>query len=192
MSAQKVSTSNSDNDTIEQPQWYALRDLKRSNAREPAYKVLSSEGIRVYTPLTIKNSVVGGRRVCREVPALSDLLFAHSTRSELDPLIDSISTLQYRYRLGAYCEPITVPSNQMELFISAVGQSGGKASYYRPDEVTTAMVGHRVRIIGGPLEGHEVQLQRLRGTRRRRFWVTIPGYIAASVEIDPEYLVLID
>lgn len=31
--------------------WFVLRDLKRSNARHPAYRQLAEMGLRVFTPM---------------------------------------------------------------------------------------------------------------------------------------------
>ena len=33
--------------------WYAMRDLKRSNALLPAYKQLSQAGMEVFTPMVL-------------------------------------------------------------------------------------------------------------------------------------------
>ena len=35
----------------QQMHWYVMRDLKRSNAKLPAYKQLSDEHIEVFTPM---------------------------------------------------------------------------------------------------------------------------------------------
>ena len=40
----------------QQMHWYVMRDLKRPNAKLPAYKQLSDEHIEVFTPMHIKDN----------------------------------------------------------------------------------------------------------------------------------------
>lgn len=56
------------------PQWFVMRDLKRSNARQPAYRLLEGMGIEVFTPMVWKLSVRQGRRMRERVPFMRDLL----------------------------------------------------------------------------------------------------------------------
>ena len=53
------------------------------------------------------------------------------------------------------------------------------------------MVGRAVRIIGGPLDGYEGRLLRLRGARAKRVIVELPNLIALAVEVQPEFIQLI-
>ena len=49
--------------------WYVMRDLKRPNAKLPAYKQLSDEHLEVFTPmqwrLKMANESVKKYRLCR-------------------------------------------------------------------------------------------------------------------------------
>ena len=104
----------------EQPvEWFAMRDLKRSNAKTPAYKVLPEKyGIEAFTPLKWILAERAGKTERRQVPFISDLLFVKASRLELDPVVESIATLQYRYVKGqAYRQPLTVRTADMEWFI---------------------------------------------------------------------------
>ena len=60
--------------------------------------------------------------------------------------------------------------------------------YYRPDEITPAMLGRTVRIVGGPLDGYEGRLLKLRGTRTRRLLVELPNLLSVGVDVSPEYV----
>ena len=42
--------------------WYVMRDLKRANAKLPAYKQLLNEHFEVFTPMKEQLSVHGGKR----------------------------------------------------------------------------------------------------------------------------------
>ncbi len=164
-----------------------MRDLKRSNARLPAYKLLSERKVRVFTPMTFRLKVERGRKVRREVPFIPDLLFVRSARETLDPIVSEIPTLQYRWLRGTYREPMTVPDEDMERFITAVG-STETPKYYLPEEITPAMHGRRIRIIGGTLDGYEGTLLTTRGSKVKRLLVELPSLLAVGVEVSPDYI----
>lgn len=167
--------------------WFVMRDLKRPNAKMPAYRLLSDEGLEVFTPMKTHLVVRGGRRIREERPFLTDLLFVHSTRDSLDPYVELVPTLQYRFIRGAYCVPMTVSEAEMGRFIHAV-RSAENPHFYLPEELTASMYGRRVRIVGGALDGYEGNLLSLRGTRVKRLLVEIPNLLTAAVEVSPEYV----
>lgn len=174
-----------------QRRWYVLRDLKRPNAQLPAYKMLLAKEFEVFTPMKWQVSVYRGKRVREEVPVLRDLLFVHSAKSELDPVVEHTPTLQYRYlKGGGYREPMVVCDKEMERFMLAVC-SADLPVYYSPEEITPDMLGRTVRVIGGPLDGYEATLLKRRGSKKKRILVELSTLIAASVEVEPEYLQLI-
>lgn len=167
--------------------WYVMRDLKRPNAKQPAYKYLSAEGLEVFTPMKWRLSVRQGKRVREERPFLPDLLFVHTTRLALDAFVETVPTLQYRYVRGGYCQPMTVADADMDRFIRAV-RSTDSPRYYLPGELTPAQYGRTIRIIGGPLDGLEGRLLTVRGSRVKRLLVDIPNLLTAGVEVQPEYI----
>lgn len=171
----------------EQKQWFVLRDLKRSNAKLPAYKELQNKSIKVFTPMKWRVVLKRGKRMREEIPVIQDLLFAYEVRSKLDLVIEKIKTLQYRYQYGAYCEPIVVNNLEMERFIWAV-HSAENPCYYLPDELTPNMYGREVRIIGGPLDNYEGRLLSVRGSKVKRVLVELQGYLSVGVEVNPEYI----
>lgn len=98
--------------------------------------------------------------------------------------------LQYRYLRGGYKMPMTVRAADMQRFIHAVGFSSSP-QYYRPDEVTPAMRNRRIRIIGGNLDGYEGSLITTRGSKVKRLLVEIPMLLAATVEVETEFIQLL-
>lgn len=171
-------------------QWFAMRDLKRRNARQPAYKMLDEMGIDCFTPMTHRLVTVMGHREDREVPFMPDILFVRTTRAQLDPIVAGTATLQYRYKLGAQHTPIVVRSTDMERFINAVRSASG-TQYFRPDEITPAMTRRPIRIIGGRLDGYTGTLVTTRGSKAKRLLVELPGFLAAAVEVEAEYIQLL-
>ena len=171
--------------------WYALRDLSRSNAKAPAYKQLAGMGFELFTPMTRRLVVVRGRRISREVPFMPDLLFVHASRETLDPVVLKTDHLQYRYLRGGYCQPMVVPDADMERFIRAV-RASDLPRYFRSDELTPAMYGKPVRIVGGPLDGCEGHVLALRGTKHKRLLISIPNFLTVAVEVQPELIQLLE
>ena len=168
--------------------WYVMRDLKRANAKLPAYKQLQEKQIEVFTPLKWCLVDKQGKKVREQVPFIRDLLFVHDSRSVLDPIIERTPTLQYRYvRGGGYCEPMVVLDNEMDKFMHAVS-STDNYHYYRPDEITKEKCGRRIRIIGGLLDGYEGNLLKVRGSRIKYLLVELGGLLSVGVEVKSEYI----
>lgn len=170
--------------------WFVLRDLTCPNAKHPAYRLLEEKGIEVFTPMRWQLVERKGKRIREEVPLLHDLLFAHTTRTCMDSIVEEISTLQYRYLRGGYRKPMTVGHAEMNRFIRAV-HSDDSPRYFLVEELTPAMYGRMIRIEGGPLDGYEGRLLSIRGSRVKRLIVEIPGLLVAAVEVDPVYIRLL-
>lgn len=171
-------------------QWFVMRDLTRPNAKLPAYKLLDGLNIRTFTPMVWKLMLNHGKRERRRMPFIHDLLFVYSSRSALDSVVETTPMLQYRYLRGGYKMPMTVRAADMQRFIHAVGLSSSP-QYYRPDEVTPAMRNRRIRIIGGNLDGYEGSLITTRGSKVKRLLVEIPMLLAATVEVETEFIQLL-
>ncbi len=169
------------------PHWFVLRDLKRGNAKLPAYKMLADMGIEIFTPMVWKLVLLHGKRTRISVPFMQNLLFAHDSRKNLDPIIAKTATLQYRFLRDGNRSPMTVRDADMEHFMQAV-EGTDNPRYYMPNEVTPNMIGRKVRIIGGPLNGYEGFLQKLQGSRVKRMFVELPNHITAAVEVEPEFI----
>ena len=162
--------------------WYAMRDLKRSNAAQPAYKQLAEEGFEVFTPMVSKFYTLNGKRIRRQVPFMQDLLFVNGCRQDIDPVVAKTPTLQYRFkRGGAYCEPIVVPNDDMQRFIGAV----------QAEEVSAMMCGRRIRVVGGPLDGCEGVLKTVRGSKKKHLVIVLASLLAIGIDLDNEYIELI-
>lgn len=187
----RLSTENDGStDGNDRLQWFVMRDLKRSNAKLPAYKLLDGLVAKVFTPMVWKLTVRNGKRIREKVPFIQDLLFVHDTRLAVDPIVEKYDTVQYRYIRGGYKIPMTVREADMQRFIHAVN-STENTRYYKPEEITPNMVGRKVRIVGGPLDGYEGNLQKMQGARIRRLFVELPNLLAAAVEVQPEYIQLV-
>jgi len=173
----------------EDTHWFVMRDLKRPNAKLPAYKLLSDANFEVFTPKKrqLKQNKQG-KRVIEEVPFIQDLLFVRATRRDLDPIVHKTSTLQYRYaRGGNFNNPMVVPDREMSRFINAVLTSNSP-QYYHPNEITPIMHGRKIRIVGGPLDNYEGTLLTTRGSKIKRLLVELPNFLFVGVEVNPDFI----
>lgn len=169
-------------------EWYVMRDLKRANAKLPAYKLLEETGFEVFTPMKWRLATRRGTRIREIVPVIPDLLFVKSTRDKLNPMVEKVATLQYRYGRGnSFKSPMTVPFKEMENFMK-IANSSLSATYILPEEITPSMYGKRISIVGGPLDACEGYLVTLRGSKRKRILVELTGLLAVRVEVDPEFI----
>ena len=171
--------------------WYVMRDLSRRHAKQPAYKLLTGIGFEVFTPMTRKLVIEKGQRRSKEEPFMQDLLFVHDTRERLNSAVNKIENLQYRFVFGGYCEPMVVPDTDMERFIHAV-QSSRLPRYFRPEEVTQAMCGQYVRIVGGNLDGYVGHLLSIRGSKYKRLMVELPNFLTAAVEVQLDLIEVLE
>lgn len=171
--------------------WFVMRDLKRRNSNSLAIHNLGNAGLEVFTPMTQMIMTIGGQRQRRDVPVIQDLLFVHEAKDAIDPYVEMYPTLQYRYLFGkTKDEPMTVRNDEMERFIFAVGNTEAP-KFYRPGELTESMYGRKVRIMGGMLDHYEGRLLSVKGMRKRRLIVELPGLITAAVEVEPDYIQII-
>lgn len=172
-------------------QWFVMRDLKRRNSNTLAVHDLGKAGLEVFTPMMQMIMTIGGRRQRRDVPVIQDLLFVHETKETVDLFVATSRTLQYRYQFGkTKDEPMTVREDEMAKFIYAVGHSESTI-YYKPGEITEAMYGKMVRIMGGMLDQFEGRLLSVKGMRKRRIIVELSGLITAAVEVEPDFIQII-
>ena len=171
-------------------QWFAMRDLKRRHAKLPAYKLFENLKVQYFTPMVHRLVVVKGKRIDQEVPFMPDLLFVKDTREHLDLIVESTPKLQYRYKIGVQHTPIIVPTADMERFIYVV-ESSENPKFYSLNEVTPEMKNREIRIIGGKLDGYTGTLVTTRGSNVKRLLVELPSLLAASVEVEAEYIQLV-
>ncbi len=82
---------------------------------------------------------------------------------------------------------MTVRDIDMKRFIEAVKQSDD-VLYYSLEEITPDMYGKEILVVGGPLDGYKGRLLSMRGSRKRRLLVEIPDFMAAAVEVRPEFI----
>lgn len=149
-----------------------------------AKEFLESRSVRCFIPMKYEVVSDGKQGKKRQlVPAISNLLFAYTTRECIQTLKSEVGYLQYLTRPeGARRVPIVVPERQMEQFITVCDSYNEKLVYLNPSEINLKK-GTPVQILGGPFDGVEGTFIKLEGVRNRRVVVQVSG-IAAVVIAD--------
>ncbi len=170
--------------------WFVMRDRTPVIAKQRAYQTLPNDGFEVFVPLQQKIKTEKGRRIRVEVPVIPDLIFVHSTKQLLDPIVEKVRSFRFRYAKGNPI-PMYVSENAMQQFIDAV-KSSTDVQYYSPEEITSSMYGHKVRVMGGCLQDKEGYLLATCGRNsKKRLILELPGLLAATVVVEKEHIQLI-
>lgn len=139
-----------------------------------AKKLLDSKGIENFIPM--RYAVVSdkvGRKCKRLVPAIHNLIFAHTTRTAIKAAKSGVNCLQYHTRQSEGRRiPITVPDPDMAQFIAICANHDEALRFLSPEEITLSE-GTPVRIIGGRFDGIVGRFVKVKGVRNRRVVVEL-------------------
>lgn len=183
-----------DNPVHKNPQptvWFAMsapfgRVLK-------AKALLDSKSVKNFVPM--KYEMVcdkHGNKSRKLVPAISNLIFAYTTKENIQSIKQNVSFLQYLVKREEERNlPIIVPDYQMEQFIKVCETHDEKLRYLSPDEINLDK-GTPVRIIGSTFDGVEGLFVRVKGKRKKQVVVLVQGVTAVVLaEFDDGYLQVI-
>ena len=162
--------------------WFAMsatfgRELK-------ARDFLDKNGVECFIPMKYQMLVDKKQgKVRKLVPAISNLLFVHTTKERIQTLKSSVDYLQYlTMPIAGKNVPIIVPEYQMQPFIAVCETHDERLVYLSPDEINLEK-GTPVRIVGSSFDGVEGTFIKMEGKRKHHVAVLVPG-IAAVVIVD--------
>jgi transcription antitermination factor NusG len=157
--------------------WFAMNAPFRKEL--DAKQLLDEKAIENFVPMQYKIVTRRGGKKSRElVPAISNLLFARTTRAIIQEIKKGVQFLQYRTcPENGRNVPIIVPDVQMRQFISISETFNENLVYLKPEEINLKK-GARVRVIGGAFDGVEGIFMKVRGARSKRVVVLIEGVTA--------------
>ena len=157
--------------------WYAIRV---TYSRELKFQTLLQEsGFQTFVPMCRRTFEKNGKKETKLVPAVSNLIFVHSEKVDLDA---------FMARMGEACparfiwdkstrKPIVVPDKAMEDFIK-ISMSNIDDVIYLHEVTAKLREGQRVKVKNGPFEGVEGTVIRVK--RSRRVMVELPGMMAIA------------
>lgn len=170
--------------------WYAMsvpynRVLKVKN-------MLDEKQIPCFVPMRYEVRTVRGRKIRQYVPAISNLIFVHTTDTCLKLFKQTTTFLQYLVRkIDGVSQKIIVPDVQMEQFMRVCRTNDEQLIYLKPEEINLSK-GTRVRILGGVFNGVEGIFVKVKGKRNRRVVVLIDHVSAIAVsEVSPDLIEII-
>ena len=180
----KNDTQNNAEQEPEAKVWYAIRVT--FNREMKVKDDLDLRGIESFVPMRYVMSTRRGRRVKKLVPSIHNLIFFHIEPS-LMKKYKAETKLPIRYIMNpATKSPVIVPEREMNNFIAVAGTYEDQLEYITPKPGQFSR-GDRVRILGGPFEGAEGVLKRVKGDSR--VVVSVTGLVAVvTTSIHPSLL----
>lgn len=171
--------------------WFAMSAPYRRELKAKEY--LQAKGIECFVPMV--NALVekrSGTKIRKQVPAVHNLIFVHTSKEIIQEIKRGVDYLQYRTtpKEGKNI-PIIVPDRQMQQFIAVTQTTNEELIYMRPEEVNIAK-GTKVRVHGGAFDGAEGIFVKIQGKRRPRVVLLIQGVAAVALaEISTEFIEII-
>ena len=163
-------------------QWFAMRATYKRELVAQEY--LQGKGMEVFVPMRSEIKVVRGIKRKLRVPAINSLIFVYARKQELQEAKFGLDYLQYITRkIEGKNEPIIVPDKQMHDFMQIVQDETVENTFHAPGEVDLAL-GTRVKIHGGAFDGMEGVLVKIKGKRKKQFFVELPGLVAVNAVIE--------
>lgn len=164
--------------------WYAIRVT--FNREMKVKDDLDLRGIESFIPMKYVMGTRRGRRVKKLVPSIHNLIFFRIQPSVMKEY-KATTRLPIRYIMNpATKKPVVVPDKEMQNFIAVAGTYDEQLEYITPKPGQFSR-GDHVRILGGPFEGAEGVLQRVKGDSR--VIVSIIGLVAvATTTIHPSLI----
>ena len=170
--------------------WYVLRAIFKKEIAVRDH--LRQAGFHCYVPMTYSLKTVNGHKVRRLVPAITELVFVYAAMDAInDYKLHSKDTIYWMTKPGARKrEKIIVPDKAMDDFIQVTQQQELGVTYFNPQELRLDK-GDRIKIHGGPFDGVEGVLSKVKGKREKQLFVSIPGIATAAVSISPDIVELV-
>lgn len=184
-------TTSKPTDKDSQIVWFAMSAPYRRELKAKEY--LQAKSIECFVPMV--NALVekrSGAKIRKQVPAIHNLIFVHTSKNVIQEIKRGVDYLQYRTmpREGKNI-PIIIPDRQMQQFIAVTQTANEGLIYMRPEEVNIAK-GTRVRVHGGAFDGTEGIFVKIQGKRKPRVVLLIQGVAAVALaEISTEFIEII-
>lgn len=160
----------------EEELWYAMRATYRRG--QQARELLENAGAKCFIPMKWEEKSVRGRKVRRYTPVAGNLIFVYGRQSVIQNVKSRAEYLQYMTDSRSR-EKITVPEEQMQQFIAAVGSYNEQFIFLKASDIDLTK-GEKVRITGGEFEGRTGTFMKVKGAREKRVVVAIPGVMAVA------------
>ena len=162
------------------------------NEKKAEELLSGNNGLKYFIPKRQILRTRNGRKIICTEPVIHSLVFVFASQKQIVNFKRYIcNDLQFvswkRYDNTSY---LTIPANQMDDFIRMCTQKEQEVTFYTPDEIPLKK-GQKVRVHGGIFDKMEGILVKTYKKRNKQLVVIIPDILAASANVDPEYLEII-
>ena len=176
--------------STEEEKWYVMRAYK--NEKKAEELLSGNNGLKYFIPKRQILRTRNGRKIICTEPVIHSLVFVFASQKQIVNFKRYIcNDLQFvswkRYDSTSY---LTIPAKQMDDFIRMCTQKEQEVTFYTPDEIPLEK-GQKVRVHGGIFDKMEGILVKTYKKRNKQLAVIIPDILAASANVDPEYLEII-
>ena len=176
--------------STEEEKWYVMRAYK--NEKKAEELLSGNNGLKYFIPKRQILRTRNGRKIICTEPVIHSLVFVFASQKQIVNFKRYIcNDLQFvswkRYDSTSY---LTIPAKQMDDFIRMCTQKEQEVTFYTPDEIPLKK-GQKVRVHGGIFDKMEGILVKTYKKRNKQLVVIIPDILAASANVDPEYLEII-
>ena len=171
-------------------QWFAMRVTYRRELK--VQDMLHEAQVETFIPMKIVKKKCFGRVKVMKAPAISSLIFVHTTKDFIQEFKKEVPYLQYMItRESDRSYPTIVPEKQMQDFIGVCGSEDERLLFMDPSTLKLNP-GQRVRVLAGPCAGMIGTFQRVKGAREKRFIISVPGVIAViTASVLPSQVMLL-
>ena len=166
--------------------WFALR-VSYSRIFH-AHDVLTENGIETYMPTRTEYKEVDGKRRKMRKPLITNIIFAHSTKEDIDKVIEKTGKEYFNYYYDKTEKNefgndtiLIVPDKQMENFIELT--SMGDRNFKIAQNHILLKLGDKVRVINGKFKGIEGNV--VRYANQQRVAVVLPHLCVAVTTYVP-------
>lgn len=171
--------------------WYVLKAPYREQKMQ---SLLEELGYETYLPLEARVRRFVNKKAVTVMEPVINNVFLHTTWKEMQQVKARYNNeIQYvvRKEQGRFI-PLTVPEDQMDLFVSVTTSNLEKVKYFRPGEINLKR-GVKVRLLGGLLDNREVTYMKVRGSKSKHVIVVeLPGFLSASVEVSADLVEVVE
>ena len=177
--------------STEEEKWYVMRAYK--NEKKAEELLSGNNGLKYFIPKHQILRTRNGRKIICTEPVIHSLVFVFASQKQIVNFKRYIcNDLQFvswkRYDSTSY---LTIPAKQMDDFIRMCTQKEQEVTFYTPDEIPLEK-GQKVRVHGGVFDKMEGILVKTYKKRNKQLAVIIPDILAASANVDPDYLEFIN
>ena len=134
-----------------------------------------------------------GKKVITTEPVIHSLVFVFASQKQIVNFKRYIfNDLQFvSWKRDNSTNYLTVPSDEMDNFIRMCTQKEQEVTFYTPADIQVEK-GQKVRVHGGTFDKMEGILVKTYKKRNKQLVVIIPDILAASANVAPEYLEILN